>query len=396
MKLKYLTLLAVAALATTPMTAQTKKATTKKPVVAAKNNANALSAEAKALFNDMLPNTQKVFVIDSCVVDRDKVLNAIPLPKAYGSYVSYDKFFDKQTGTDSYVFINGFGNRCYYTEVGNDSITRLYMCDKLADKWGKPVAIKEINDNFTDICFPYMASDGQTLYFAGKAKDGEGLGKRDIYMTKYDADEGIFMQAENIGLPFNSGADDYAFIIADADRMAWFASSRRQPSDKVCVYAFVPAEQRQNYSADELEHNQLVRLANLTSISETWTTPDMRDNAMVRLNKMHANADKVAAGTKDMAFVVDDNHTYTSVNQFRSDQTRKDFYEVMRQRNELNATLGKLQEMRKKYHNAKSTEKTTLGNQIARLETMAENARNDIKKAEQELRRKECLLFKNK
>ena len=87
-----------------------------------------MSPQAKALFEDMLPNTQRVFFIDSTIVDIDHVLNAIPLPEAYGKYVDYDKFFNKKTGSKSSVFVNGFGNRCYYTEIGNDSISRLYMC----------------------------------------------------------------------------------------------------------------------------------------------------------------------------------------------------------------------------------------------------------------------------
>lgn len=117
-----------------------------------------MSPEAKALFEDMLPNTQRLFVIDSTIVDVDRVLSSIPLPEAYGKYVDYDKLFNTATGSKSAVFVNGFGNRCYYTEVGTDNISRLYMRDRLGDKWSKPVAIREINKQFTDISSPYMAS----------------------------------------------------------------------------------------------------------------------------------------------------------------------------------------------------------------------------------------------
>ena len=292
------TLTAIAIMAATTSHAQTKKAAAKKPVATAKANAtaNTMSPQAKALFEDMLPNTQKVFVIDSTIVDKNNVLSAIPLPKAYGQFVNYDAFFGKSTGSKDYVFVNGFGNRCYYTELGTDSISRLYMRDRLGEKWGEPVAITEINDMFTDISYPYMASDGQTLYFAGKSAS-EGLGKRDIYMAKYNADEGIFMQAENLGLPFNSSADDYAYIVADADRMAWFATTRRQPAGKACVYAFVPAEQRKNYSEDELSQGKLLSLANLTRIRETWPTPEIRDKAMTNLAKLRNKAAASKTGT---------------------------------------------------------------------------------------------------
>ena len=73
------------------------------------------------------------------------------------------------------------------------------MQEKVGNEWGERIPVKEINERFTDISFPFMSSDGLTLYFSAKSEE-EGLGKRDIYMTKYDAEEGKFLQAENIGL----------------------------------------------------------------------------------------------------------------------------------------------------------------------------------------------------
>ena len=392
MKLRYFTLAALAAIASFSY-AQAKKPA-KKPAATVKTVKNeTMSAKAKAIFEDMLSNTQKVFVIDSTVVDKDNVLSVIPLPKAYGSFVDYDTLFGMQTGTKNKVFVNGFGSRCYYTETGADNVSRLYMRDKLGENWSKPIAIKEINDNFTDICYPYMSSDGQTLYFAGKSEE-QGLGHRDIYMTKYDADNGTFMLPENIGLPFNSAADDYAFVIADADHMAWFATTRRQPEGKACVYAFVPAETRKNYDADDMEDSKLMSLAELKSIRDTWTNKDERAKAVARLERLIQNAEKEASGTKPFAFVVDDNNTYTNVSQFRSDETRKAFYELRRLQTDLSSTLSKIEGLRTDYHNAK--DKAPLGNKIAALEKKADTTRANIKNAEQQLRIKESKLIKNK
>ncbi len=397
MKFRQYTLLALAMLASSSM-AQVKKAATAKPAVAAKTAkvaANVMSPRAKALFEDMLPNTQKIFIIDSAIVDKDNVLSAIPLPKDYGRYVDYDTFFGKTTGKKSFVFVNGFGNRCYYTEAGADSISRLYMRDKLGDGWGKPVAIKEVNDRFTDISYPYMSSDGQTLYFAGVSND-DGLGKRDIYMTKYDADEGTFMTPENIGLPFNSAADDYAFIIADAHRLAWFATTRRQHEGKACVYVFVPAEQRQNYSEDEIGRNKLISLANITRIRETWPTPEIRERAMARLNQLQHSTNTIASAGDNIAFVVNDDNTYTNADQFCSDDTRRQFFDLQRLQTDLDATLKKLDAMRSQYHAAPTADRKTLGQQIEQLEQKTIQLRQSAKEAAQDLRTKESNLLKNK
>lgn len=49
---------------------------------------------ASMLYESMLPNTQKLFIIDSTVVDRNRLSDAIPLPKDYGQILPYDKFFN--------------------------------------------------------------------------------------------------------------------------------------------------------------------------------------------------------------------------------------------------------------------------------------------------------------
>ena len=156
--------------------------------------------------------------------------------------------------------------------MGTDSIARLYTRDMVGSQWGEAKPVKSVNGKFKNISFPFMSSDGQTLYFAG-VSDDEGLGKRDIYMTKIEAGEGTFLNAENIGLPFNSPSDDFAYIVADADKLAWFASTRNQPEGKVCVYTFVPTDTRQNYEALSMGEKELHSLACLNRIRATGLRP---------------------------------------------------------------------------------------------------------------------------
>ena len=394
MNLKY-NLLIMLAMSSLAINAQKKRQTATKPAATKKAsaNANAMTAKAKALFEDMLPNTQKVFIIDSTVVDNDRLMTAIPLPRAYGQFIEYDKFFGKQTGNHDYVFLNGFGNRCYYTEMGTDSISRLYMCDKLGEGWGKPQAIDAVNNHFSNISFPYMSSDGKTLYFSGVSSE-EGLGHRDIYMTKYDADEGTFLQPENIGLPFNSAADDILYIEADADRLAWFASNRRQTDGKVCVYTFVPSETRQNYNADDMDDEELEDFAAIKSIRATWTTTEQRNEAMSRLERIRGKAANNGTDNRSTAFVVDDNTVYTAASQFRSETTQSMFKELTKQKSQLAQKCQQLQQLRTKYHDATATQRQQLGETIASMEKETEAIRQEVKKAEDKLRAEERRLLK--
>ncbi len=384
-----LTFLITMALATTTAFAQKRKAPIKKKAVPA----NTMSPKVKALYDYMLQNTQIVFVIDSTVVDADKVMDVITLPKAYGKYVAYNKFFDTNSALNenSVVYVNGFDNRCYYNEVGTDSISRLFMRERQGEGWDEARPLTEINELVSNATYPYMASDGQTLYFAGKS-DEEGLGERDIYMTKYDAEEGKFLKPENIGLPFNSTKDDFIYVEADADGIAWFASTRRQPEGKVCVYTFVPSETRQNYDADDLDDTELKNYAELMRIRSTWPTPEIRQTAMQRLQSLQAKTEKQNSEANEICFIVNDEMTYTRLNDFKSAETKNAYADLKMKQNEANKLVKEIDSMRTRYHNA--NDKAALGRSIALSEQKLEQKQKEIKKAASELRKAENNLLK--
>lgn len=384
-----LTFLITMALATTTAFAQKRKAPIKKKAVPA----NTMSSKVKALYDNMLQNTQIVFVIDSTVVDADKVMDVITLPKAYGKYVAYNKFFDTNSALNenSVVYVNGFDNRCYYNEVGTDSISRLFMRERQGEGWDEARPLTEINELVSNATYPYMASDGQTLYFAGKS-DEEGLGERDIYMTKYDAEEGKFLKPENIGLPFNSTKDDFIYVEADADGIAWFASTRRQPEGKVCVYTFVPSETRQNYDADDLDDTELKNYAELMRIRSTWPTPEIRQTAMQRLQRLQAKTERQNSEANEICFIVNDEMTYTRLNDFKSAETKSAYADLKMKQNEANKLVKEIDSMRTRYHNA--NDKAALGRSIALSEQKLEQKQKEIKKAASELRKAENNLLK--
>ena len=78
MNIKYDMFLLLAIMGTAYSGAQNKKAA--KPKAKTTAVKPAMSAHAKALFDEMLPNTQKIFVIDSMVVSKDNILEAINYP----------------------------------------------------------------------------------------------------------------------------------------------------------------------------------------------------------------------------------------------------------------------------------------------------------------------------
>ena len=98
MNIKYDMFLLLALMGTASAGAQNKKAA--KPKAKTTAVKPAMSAHAKALFDEMLPNTQKIFVIDSMVVSKDNILEAIPLPATYGRMEKTADFFNNPAKED--------------------------------------------------------------------------------------------------------------------------------------------------------------------------------------------------------------------------------------------------------------------------------------------------------
>lgn len=331
---------------------------------------------ASMLYESMLPNTQKLFIIDSTVVDRNRLSDAIPLPKDYGQILPYDKFFNTKKGTDTYVYVNGFGNKCFYSEMSADSTFRLMTRDRLNDgEWSQPQLLEGFDIPFTEINYPYMTSDGTTLYFAAKSE--EGLGGYDIYVTTYDSESGRFLKAENVGLPFNSDKDDMMYVEDDTDGIAWFATTRRQPEGKVCVYTVSLSSTRHNYNS-EIDENTLRNYAAITSIKDTWESEESRQKAMARLQKAVARDNKAVASGTSVSFVINDEVEYTDLSDFSSDKNRSLYLSIRKRQKQLDEESEQTEQLRARYRSATGSERSSLATKILNAEKSGETLRQSI------------------
>lgn len=347
---------------------------------------------ANMLFEEMLDNTQKIMIIDSVVVDREKVADMIPLPDDYGRIVSYNKFFNTAKATDTYVYINGFGNRCFYSEMSRDSIYHIYTRDNINGQWSTPRKIDGLGIEFSAINHPFMTSDGSTLYFSAKTK--EGLGGYDIYVTGYDSEKGQFLQAENMGLPFNSFDDDFLYVEDDTHGIAWFASTRRQPEGKACLYTLLRSETRQNYNADDMEDDELSNLASIVSIRDTWENTQKRQEGMAKLKKLSETIYKNKKNGADTDFVIDDETIYHNVDDFSTNENKMLYESILKKQKQREELSLQLNEMRKAYHSASKTDRARMSQTVLKaekdLETLDSNIRKDVKT----LRKNELRIIK--
>ena len=283
----------------------------KKNIIAKPKTQPAVSVNK--LYESMLQSTAKVMFIDSVVVDKEQFLQAIPLPSDLGQI--------KFRPNSSYLleYQNELDDRKFIAD-GDTAITLLKTQTATGKSWSLAEKLPGLdNKEYLLQNYPFLASDGITLYFS--ADGPSSMGGRDIFMTSFDSDKGIWLQPQNYGLPFNSPANDYLLVIDDFDSLGWLVTDRRQPEGKVCVYTFVPTSVRQNFEVDGLSNAMLKSYADIKSIKDTWKFGN-RQTAMLRLKNIRTKIRK-QQNKNNINFIINDKQIIRSIDDFKSDESRK-------------------------------------------------------------------------
>ena len=331
----------------------TKKTTTKTAVKTAAKTQRAYSSETTKqpsdvnvkMFESMVPSTAKLMFIDSVVVDKKDFLNSLPLNKESGKLTYFNSFFNANKEVNTTVYINEFKNRSYYAE-GDSTQSSIYTIDKLGNKWSIPVKISEITTDYQNPDYPFLCSDGVTLFFG--AKGPKSMGGYDIFMTRYNGDDGTWYEPENYGLPYNSTANDYLLAIDDYDQLGWLVIDRRQEEGKVCIYTFVPTTPRQNFENDDLTKKQLNSFARILKIEDTWQFGN-REAALKRVEDLKKRNTQGKKVTNNINFVINDNVTYHSISEFKSSSAREKYKQLVALQDKYNQNIATLQQLRDDY-----------------------------------------------
>lgn len=336
---------------------------------------------------NMLSSTEDVVFVDSIVVDRQKILDVYRIDSEAGKigYLNNLISTGKKAGNtiEEIAYMPQLLDKVYYSSA-KDSSTYLFTRDKIDDQWSAAKQLSGLEEFGSAQATPYMLTDGSTLYFAAKGE--ESLGGYDIYMSRYSQDQGEFLKPENIGMPFNSPANDYLYVIDETNNLGWFASDRRQPEGKVCVYVFIPNNTRKAYDS---ETDNLESLAMLNSIKATQAghDNDVKD-ALARLKNVYSEQ-KSANKAGDFTFVVNDSKTYTSLNDFKNAEAKKyaaQWQEAMKMYSTQKALLDK---ERDAYSIANKNGKNNLTSKILTEEQNLQKLSQDIRKLEKIIRQKE-------
>lgn len=349
--------------------------------------AEALLEQTKALFR-MLKGVEQVCVIDSFVVDKASFLSAYKISPESGQIYPYNQYFDREeTGNDTgTVYETELGNRIYYSELQDNGKHQILLSNKLMEDWSSGVLLPDNINGNRNAGYPFVMTDGMTIYYAADGEDS--MGGWDIFVTRYNPNTDSYLMPENLGMPFNSTANDYLYVIDEFNNLGWFASDRNQPEEKVCIYVFIPNTSKQVYDYENIDTAKLIQLATLSPISSTWAEADVVEEAQKRL-KAAINRKMVVEEQCDFCFVIDDTHTYHAINDFRKPQAKALFEKYQQQEKALKVQKAKLENLREHYVRATEREKSELTPAIIDLEKQVQQLSRAVEKSAIEVRRAE-------
>ena len=348
----------------------------------------------KEKMDRMIANTAQVMFIDSFVIAKADFLSRYILNPEAGHIDTYQHLYNTRRQPNAYVYVNELGNRCFLAQEDNDSTLNLYSSERINNKWTRPSRLKGINDQqaFKRVNYPYMLGDGETLYFAAEGDDG--LGGYDIYTSTYDKETQQFLPPVNIGMPFNSEANDYMFVIDEYSNIGWFATDRRQPTDTVCIYVFVP-ESRKTYNPDAYTPDQIARYAHINAIADTWTDSQKLDQALARL-QMTRDRSLHADKGHDFVFVINDDITYYQLSDFKESGNASRYHELSMLRASYEKLTKALLQARNNCANAPKNRRNALYAEILATEKRQLELSQRIHDKEKEIRNKEILFLTKK
>lgn len=309
------------------------------------------------LGRSMLDRVEKIQIIDSINVSADDFFSYYKIASTAGA-VQAAEWVERMLPS-GWLQANGLENlssMAYVSEAGDyvifaagdaEGVTGMYEASRLADgSWESPRRIFDYakvfgSDEGRVVEYPFLLSDGISLYFA--ADGSESLGGLDIFVSRRDEDS--YLQPSNIGMPYNSPFNDYLYAIDEVTGTGWWATDRNQIPDSVTVYTFIPqSDLRINYPADM---PGLADLAKVSSISLSQPVGADYDDLLDKIDAIRPVTNRTTA--RDFSFSLPSGRVVTSLKDFNNPAARKAMERLLDARGVDLANRRQLEELRARY-----------------------------------------------
>jgi hypothetical protein len=329
----------------------------------------------------MVSRCEDIQIIDSVVVDKNLFLSAYFLGESSGKL---------EKASETVFHENQLGERRFFGKKDADNHFRLHSQLLISGKWSEEKLLNLPIDSLADDNYPFVMPDGLTIYYASTGR--ESIGGYDLFISRYNMNNDLYLAPNQMGMPFNSIYNDYMLAIDEMNGIGYFVSDRFQPEDKVIVYSFIPNDE---FTPVENEDKQvLIQRAKISSIQDTWI-PGMDYRAQIVKIRESIEKEKHIV-KKDFTFVINDNIVYYKLSDFDSDAAKKSFLSAKDLLEKINAMESQLDTQRKAYAQANAGTKQSLTQSILANEKSLEDLYGNYKKTVAETRNIEIKYLRTK
>ena len=342
-----------------------------------RNNAALAELEKEREYADRLQRlvsrTEDIQIIDSVVVSKNEFLSAYNLNANAGSLQWARDFFDEGLNDEqSVVFMNERKTKVYFSRSATEQGNTLYSMEKMLDNFGNEKMLNNPINDSKDQAFPFILSDGLTIYFASKGH--ESIGGYDIFASRYNLNSNTYLTPNQMNMPFNSPFNDYMMVIDEQKGIGWFASDRYQPEDLVCVYTFIPNQEVKLVVTEEAD--SIANRAKISRIKDSWIK-NVDYSALLEKASTINTTNNIEQ--HDFVFVINDDSTYHHLTDFKSLSSKELFIKVLEAERKLEEVRKELDIKRAQYSAASSNNKSSLATEILQMEKMVGELYDQLK-----------------
>ncbi len=338
----------------------------------------------------MIGGVERVQIIDSISVDSTSFFEAYRLSPEAGSLVNADKLpIELSSDTPVVAFIPQRRDMIFmgYPMNGND----YDLCQSnslIGGQWSELQSLSATLNTTDNQSFPFLLSDGQTLYYA---QDGEAsLGGYDIFITRFSSEREDYMLPQNVGMPFNSLYNDFMMAIDETTGVGWFVTDRNHIVGQLTVYLFIPNEMKEIYEG--LSDEEIQTLARITSIKNTWREGADYSQLLAHIAEMEKT--DVQKPQREFTFVLCEGIIYTGSQDFQNADALRYYQQARNAAEQLQEWQEQLHAMRLAYAQGSQAERSKMQQSILDLEAKVEAALGKPAEYEKRARNAE-LSFRN-
>lgn len=294
----------------------------------------------------MLDRVEQIEIIDSLSVDADDFFRFYKLSAESGSLNSPEILPTGYESASPTVVYRTENKATMMWSMPDDNENYCLVSSSLLidGQWERPRVLGERLNEGGDANYPFLMSDGVTLYFANTGENS--LGGYDIFISRRDENE--FLNPQNVGMPYNSPYDDYMLAIDETTGVGWWATDRNRIDGKLTIYKFVPREMRKNYPVDA---PNLCSLARIDSYRATWSDGADYSALLEAVDKLDDEREIVS---HDFEFALPGGLVYTKWSDFKSADAKAAMQEYLDAVSRHNADKVHLETLRVRYAGGES------------------------------------------